>query len=349
MVTQSLIVQILLSLAAISILVAWHEFGHYSMARLVGMRVLKFSIGFGPKVIGFVKSGIEYQISLLPIGGYVHIAGMTSLEEGASEDPKSFINRPKWAQLLVIFAGPFFNYLLAVVLFFCVFWFWSSGTTPSLLVNQVAKDSPAAMAGVRDGDVILKIDGQNLSGTQDFLSRIANSQGKPLHFSMKRDAQALEIDVTPKASDDGTFRIGVGYVPLSFSFSGAIGESFYQLWAQSTGILSQLGQAIFGSSKNVQLGGVVEITRQLSHAVEQGFKNVLWMMASLSVVLGLFNILPIPSLDGSKIFILCLEAIIRRPINATAQLWIHAVGIIFILGLMLLLTIGDVMRLYQAG
>ncbi len=357
MITDNLVIQIIISLIVISLLVAWHELGHYTMARLLGMRVLKFSIGFGPKVVSLVRNGIEYQISALPIGGFVQIAGMSSLEEGAQEDPKSFINQPRWAQILVVAAGPLFNYILAFFLFVSVFWLYSPSQTPSLLVNHLVPDSPAYVAGLQEGDVITHVNGKSLSGTKEFLAFINQSQGLPLNLQIERplkdiDAkvqqQLLHINIAPVMDAGGVYRIGVGYVPLSFTFSGAVAESFSQLWGQSTGVLSQLGQAIFGKS-DAKLGGVVEVTRQLSHAAGQGLKNLLWLMASLSVVLGLFNILPIPALDGSKIFILCIESIIRRPINATAQLWIHGIGIIFILALMLFLTVNDVLRIYQAG
>jgi regulator of sigma E protease len=340
-----MIVQILLALLAISFLVAWHELGHYLVARLSGMRVLKFSIGFGPKIWGFTRQGIEYQLSLIPVGGFVQIAGMIDSEESAQEDSKSFINRPKWAQFLTVFAGPFSNYLMAFLLFFSVFWFWSSGTTPSILVNQVVTESPAAVAGLQSGDVIVQIDGQNPSGTRDFLSRI--SKGQPLNFKVHRDTVELDITVIPKMSESGEYKMGVAYVPLSFSFKGAVLEALTQCWVQSVGILTQLGSALMGKTKDLQLGGVIEITRQLSNAAEQGLKNFLAMMAGLSVVLGLFNILPIPSLDGSKLLMILIEGVTRRKIPEKAQIGIQIVGLVFILGLMILLTIGDVMRLYS--
>lgn len=340
-----MIVQILMALIAISLLVAWHEFGHYIVARLTGMRVLKFSIGFGPKIVGFTRENIEYQLSLFPIGGFVQISGMVSIEEGAKEDPKSFINRPRWAQFLTVLAGPVSNYLMAFLLFFSVIWFWSSGSTPSILLNQVVAESPAASAGLKNGDVITQIDGQNPAGTIDFLNRI--SKGQILILKVHRETQDLEIAVMPKAGEDGIFRLGVAYVPLSFNFTGAITEAAARCWVQSIGILTQLGNALVGKTKDLQLGGIVEITRQLSNAADQGLKNFLAMMAGLSVVLGLFNILPIPSLDGSKLLMIVIEGVTRRQIPAKAQIWIQAAGLILILGLMIFLTIGDVMRIYS--
>lgn len=345
----NLVIQILLAVFALSLLIAWHEFGHYLIARLSGMRVLQFSIGFGPKLIGFKRNEIEYRIGILPIGGYVHIAGMTDLEEGASTDPKSFVNRPFWAQVATIAAGPLFNYFLAFILFFSVFWFWSTGSTPSLLLNQVAAGSAAQEAGVLEGDVLIKINGENIEGTADFLQRIQLSKGQPLSLDILRDSKEIQLQVSPRADEGGAYRLGVGYVPLSFTFVGALKESASNLWTQSTGILAQLGQSIFGSNKNLQLGGVVEITRQLSHAASRGIRDFLWLMASLSVVLGLFNILPIPALDGSKILILGIEKVIRRKIPSKIQIVVHLAGIILILGLMLILTINDVLRIYNGS
>lgn len=355
MIFNSIVLQVLISILVISLLIAWHELGHYSIARLVGMRVIKFSIGFGPKIIRVVKNKIEYQISLLPVGGYVHIAGMTSLEEGAKDDPKSFINQPKWAQLLVVSAGPAFNYILAIVIFICVFWLWSPTGTPSLLINQVAKDSAAQIAGMKENDIVTHINNLSVTNSRTFIGTIQNSLGENLDFTVERtltdnpaNKQILHIIIKPEADSTGAFKIGVGYVPLSFTFIGAVKESFSQVWQQSVGILSQLGQTIFGNSSS-QLGGIVEITRQLTHATEKGFKTLLWLAGSLSVGLGLINLLPIPALDGSKIFFICLESITRKPIPEKAQLWIHVIGIIFILGLMLLLTVSDVLRIYSGS
>ncbi len=341
------VVQILLSILALSILIAWHEFGHYLFARLCGMRVLQYSIGFGPKLFGFTRKEIEYRVGVIPVGGYVYIFGMTPLEEGAEQDPKAFINRPLWARIVVIAAGPVMNYLLAFVLFVGVFWLWSPSNVPSFLISQVEPNSAAATVGLRSGDTILRIDGDVVSTTSDFLHRISNSHGQPLHLTVKRGAETFAATVKAHPGADGVYRLGIGYVPESFNFVGAVRESLSQLYLQSAAILKQLGQLLYGNADKSQFGGVVEITRQLSNAASQGVKNFLYLSASLSVVLGLFNILPIPSLDGSKIFILLIEGIVRRPLPPKAHLWIHGVGILLILALMLLLTVADIARIFQ--
>jgi regulator of sigma E protease len=342
----TVVVQILLAVLALSLLIAWHEFGHYLVARLTGMRVLQFSIGFGPKIVGFTRKGIEYRIGLLPIGGYVQIAGMSDLEEGAADDPKSFINRPFWAKIATIAAGPLSNYLLAFILFFAVFCSWSSQSSPGMVMGLVAKDTPAQAAGLQNGDILLKIDGTSVDGSADFLHRIQESGGKPLAFDVQRGEQQLQLSVQPKF-DSGVYRIGVqGFRAVSLSPGAAIKESASMLWTQSTGILTLLGGAFVNSSMK-GFGGPVQIVGELKNAASRGAGDFLGIMAGLSVVLGLFNILPIPSLDGSKLFMLTIEGITRRRIPSKAQLIIHLVGIVLILGLMILLTVGDVLKIYN--
>jgi regulator of sigma E protease len=144
------VLQIVLAILGVGFLIAWHELGHYAVARLLGMRVIRYSIGFGPKLFGFTRSDIEYRVSALPLGGYVQIAGMSSLEEGAAEDPKAFINRPRWARWLVLAAGPGFNYMFAFAFFFLYIVAWPSPVpTTSIEASDVVANSPAAAGGMK--------------------------------------------------------------------------------------------------------------------------------------------------------------------------------------------------------
>lgn len=345
-----LLFSILLAVIGLGVLIAWHEFGHYIVARLTGMRVLQFSIGFGPKIISFTRKDIEYRIGLLPIGGFVQIAGMTELEEGALDDPRAFINRPLWAKLCTIAAGPLFNYFLAFVIYFFVLCSWSSQTSPGMILGVVEKESPAQIAGIQNKDVLLKIDGIDVAGTSDFLNRIKESRGRTLSFLIERNGQQLTIPVTPKATDGTPYRIGVGGFRLvSLPPGWALTESASSLWNQSAEILRMLGRIVTGNQGTEGLGGPVAIAGELKNAVSRGVGDLFAALAGLSVVLGLFNILPIPALDGSKIFFLLIEGIIRRRIPAKVQLVVHLVGIILILGLMIFLTVGDVRKIYNGS
>lgn len=351
----SLAAHIGLGILGISLLIAWHEFGHYLVARLFRMRVLRFSIGFGPKLIGFTKNRIEYVLCWIPFGGFVEIAGLGEAPEEVKEDPAAFTNRPLWARFLVVFAGPLFNYVLAFGLFAFLFGTWSfQGLEQSLLVQQVVSGSAAWEAGIVQRDQIIQIDGSAATQAQLFQSA-AQSKGKPIRLLLDRfnpgtqETSRLEISVKPQLGDDGMYRLGVMFVPMGISkdthFAWA---SAKEVMSQSAGILVQLGNAIFAKS-HMQMGGAVELTRQLSMAASLGWSYFLWLLGSLSVMLGLFNLLPIPALDGSKMLLLGVEAAVRRPIPHRVQMVIHGVGIVLILGLMLVLTVLDVMRLYQAG
>ena len=343
--------QIFLAILGVGFLIAFHELGHYWVARKTGMRVLRYSIGFGPALWHKKVNDIEYRIALLPLGGFVHIFGMSPLEEGAREDPKSFINKPYWAKMAVVVAGPLFNYALAVFLFFCVFWIFSTGNSLMLKVSEVIPESAAAEAGFLSDDVIVGLNGAGLTSTEAFLGAISSSDETPLNLRVARTAagqekpEMLNLAVTPKKDAAGNKRLGIRYTPRGFSFTGAVKEAFYQPWKQSVGTLEALGTKIFGEGKDVQVGGIVEVTRQLTVAAEKGYRNLLWMLGSLSVVLGLFNLLPIPALDGSRLLFLTVERIMGREINPTFQIWINVAGLVFLLGLMAVLTVFDVMRL----
>ena len=219
-----------------------------------------------------------------------------------------------------------------------------------MILGFVAPNSPAQAAGLSNGDVLLKIDGKEVQGTADFLGRIQDSQGRALSFDVKSKDGEKHLAVQPKADEVGIYRIGVGgFRPVSLSFGAALKESASTLWTQSTGILTLLGQAIFVNPSAAGLGGPVQITRELSSAATRGLGDFLGMLAGLSVVLGLFNILPIPALDGSKILFLIIEGVTRRKIPSKAQLIVHLVGIVVILGLMILLTVGDVLKIYNGS
>jgi len=345
--------QILLAILGVGFLIAFHELGHYWVARKTGMRVLRYSIGFGPALWHKTINNIEYRIALLPLGGFVHIFGMSPLEEGAREDPRSFINRPYWAKMAVVFAGPFFNYALAVVLFFSVFWIFSTGNSLMLKISDVLPESAAAEAGLQSEDVIIGMNNGGLTSTEAFLAAISTAKTTPLPLRVARPIDGQEkpeivnLSVLPKSDEAGNMRLGIRYTPLGFSFTGAVQEAFYQPWKQSIGTLEALGSKIFGKGKDIQVGGIVEVTRQLTVAAEKGYRNLLWMLGSLSVVLGLFNLVPIPALDGSRMLFLTVERLLGREINPTFQIWINVVGLVFLLGLMAVLTVFDVMRLLE--
>ena len=179
---------VLLGALGVSFIIAFHELGHYSLARLLNMRVVRFSVGMGPKLLSFRREGIEYQIASINFGGFVQIFGMTPLEEGAYEDPKSLINQPRWARIIVYVAGPALNYILAAFLFFCAFWFYPGG---DIVISHVVPQTAAAEAGILPGDEIISVNWRSVLSSEDFSAAVA--QGEPLEFQVIHDEYRADL------------------------------------------------------------------------------------------------------------------------------------------------------------
>lgn len=349
---------IIVAVLGIGALITWHELGHFWAARLFGMRVLRFSIGFGPAIWSRVKNGVEYQIGAIPFGGFVQIMGMSPLEEGFDNQEDAYFSKPRWQRFLVMFAGPLFNYALAVPLFFVVL--WAPSQDPGVLLTSIRPESPAAVATLKAGDAVTHIDGKLVKSETDVIEAIQASGGKPMAFSVERannveaadkDGAALTYDklnltvTAAQSNPEAPFRIGSGLMPRGTDFGEALTRSLKQPISSSVQLLTMLSNKLTKKDDSVKVGSVVAITSQLSAAAKKSLRDLLWMLASLSVSLGLFNLLPVPALDGIKMLFLTIEGIMRRDINQNAQLWVNGLGLLMILGLMAVLTVFDTIDL----
>lgn len=205
------IVEYIVAILGLSAVIAWHELGHYSLGLFFNMRVLRYGLGIGPKAFGTVKNGIEYQVSWIPFGGFVQVFGVSPLEEGAAEDPKAFLNQPRWQRFIFYAAGPGFNYFLAAVIFFIVGLSIQHPVENAILVGEVAEDTAAKEVGLETGNYIVTIDGKPVASDEDFLGKVAS--GKQLHFLVRQgrdDATTRVLDVTPRPRPEGGHRLGHG-------------------------------------------------------------------------------------------------------------------------------------------
>jgi regulator of sigma E protease len=345
------LVQIALAVFGIGFLIAFHELGHYAAARLLGMRVLRYSLGFGPQVLRFRRHDIEYQLAALPFGGFVQIAGMSSLDEAATDDPMSYLNAPRWKRWLVLAAGPGFNYVAAVFFFFVFFIGWPSPTSAPTLELVEVHEGPAKEAGLVRGEFITAVNGVAVEGDGAFRRSIVESGGAPLVLSVLHvgddGVAAREVTVVP-ARTEGGFRLGVAPA-MRWPTAGVVPTllaSIENAWLETTRTLSALA-ALVRREPGVDVGGPVAIVADMKDKIALGLRYYVRILAVLSVSLGIFNLLPIPGLDGIKMLFLTVEGVVRRNINHKAQEMVNAVGVLLLLVLMAGLTLRDGLRLFS--
>jgi regulator of sigma E protease len=347
----------------LGLLIFVHEFGHFIFAKLFGVRVLKFSLGFGPKVVGKVIGETEYVISAFPLGGFVKMFGENPDEQQVpGEDRKvSFAHKPVWQRFMIVFAGPLFNLLFSVVLFFMVFTFVGIPTpVDTTQVGKVNENSPAAVAGMRPGDVILQIENKETTGWLDVLEEVKNSQGKPVSVVIQRGSEQLTLQIIPEIDAVKTIfgekiedRYMIGIMKaneLTYEESnifGAFKNACLQTWMYisltATGFVKIVQQVVPAS----ELGGPILIAKIAGEQMKAGWLDLIYFMSLLSVNLGLLNLLPIPVLDGGHLLFLTIEGVRRKPMNERAQIVAQQVGIGLLGTLMVFVFYNDIVRLFN--
>jgi regulator of sigma E protease len=340
----------LYAILGLSVLIIVHEFGHMLVARLFGMRVHTFSVGFGPALVKWRGRHTTYQIALIPLGGFVQIAGMNPHEKLPEGDSGSYANKGWLARIATVVAGPLTNYLAAMVLMVLVISIWGlPGWKMDGVVGEVKEGMPAAEAGLQPGDRIVSIDGQAVESYQQLVKLVRQSSGEPLSVQIASDGDKRTVTVTP-VEKEGTYFIGV-QPALEFTEVGpgaAIALGVLYPLEQSRRALAALGdllRSLFaGEDPRGKVGGPVEIVYQLRVNFEQNPIMALVFLAILSAYLGLFNLLPIPALDGGRLLFLIVGAVRRRPLDQRLENLIHTIGFILLLALILMISYCDFAR-----
>jgi regulator of sigma E protease len=403
------------------LLVTLHEWGHFYFAKRAGILVREFAIGFGPKLFSYKKGETTYTLRLLPIGGYVRMAGedpeIVQVSEGQTIgirlkndivshlyldqlDQRSkavqgeveaidlerdlfvrmnvdgetvrfpvhpqamMVARGKETQIapwdrqfgsktvgkraLSIAAGPIMNFLLAFVLFLIVA--VMNGMPTNVKLGKIEADSPAQVAGLKEGDIVLQVNNTPIGEDQTKLSElIRGSLNQPMTWIIERNKEQMQKTVTPKVMEDGTTRVGIGLtydkrsVTVSEAFSGAWDNMVYV----TKNILIGFKQLIFGQFKMDDLGGPVRIVEVSGQFASAGLAPMISWSALLSLYLGIFNLLPFPALDGSRLVFLGLEAIRGRPVDPNRESMVHFIGFAMLMLLMIAVTYNDILRLIQ--
>ncbi|MDZ5252619.1 RIP metalloprotease RseP [Clostridium sp. LIBA-8841] len=328
---------IIFALLAFSALILVHELGHFIVAKLNGIYVEEFAIGMGPKLFGVKVGETEYNLRILPFGGFVKMLG----EEDDSEDSRSLNAKTPLQRILVMGAGAFMNYVLALIIFIGLA--MSSGFAENK-VASVVPNSPAQEIGIEQGDKFLKIDGHKIYTTDDFRVGLALAKGNPVELEIKRGDEVLSKTVQPVANEHGMYQVGIGYSVVE---NPTLLQGIKQGFNETRSLVSQafiaLKTIVTGEANlKTDVGGPVTIIKMSGQAAKAGASNLLWFMAFLSVQLAVFNLLPFPALDGGRIFIELIQMITRKEIPAKYIDAVNTVGFMLLMGLMVLVTIKDI-------
>lgn len=344
-------------LIVLGVLVFVHEFGHYIVARMCGVQVQTFSLGFGPKIFSRRWGPTEYCLSVIPLGGYVRLLGDDPKEEIAPEErDRSFLSQSVKKKIAIVVAGPLFNLLLALVIFVGVF---MTGV-PSLTsdVGEVQPGSAAAEAGMKGGDRIVQIEGKPINQWEEIRETLQVNGGKPLQFVVERDGQKVDLTVTPtmKETQDvlgdahklwligilpkGTHTIKQ-YDPLTAATMGA-----KRTWDMISLNVLGIFRLIQGKISSDTIGGPILIAQMAGQQANEGILNVVLFIAILSINLGIINLFPIPVLDGGHLLFFIIEGIIGHPLSLKKREIAQQVGLFIIISLMVFAFYNDIMRFF---
>ena len=362
--------QIVLFLCVLSVVVFFHELGHFLVGRWCGVRILVFSIGFGPELAGFNdRRGTRWKISAIPLGGYVKFFGdenagsvpdervLESIPEG--ERARSYHFQPVYKRAAIVVAGPLANFLLAIVIFAAIFGIYGKQTL-SARVDSVQAGSAAAAAGFQQGDVVVAINGEAIDNFADMQRIVSDSAGEALNIKVDRNGSQIVLKATPdlkevKDNFGNVHRMGIlgisrSTTPGDVKYQAvspiqAIGMGAQETWFVVDRTLSYIGGVIVGREAADQLGGPIRIAQISGQVATIGFVALIHLAAVLSVSIGLLNLFPIPLLDGGHLLFYSIEAVRGRPLSERAHEVGFRIGLAIVVMLMIFATFNDIVHL----
>lgn len=336
------ILYILLAIVILGVIIVCHEFGHFIVGRLCGIGVVEFSVGFGPKILGWKHKGTQFSLRAIPLGGFCKFVGED--ENNSASDAMN--NASVWKRILTVFAGPAMNFVLAFLTGIVVLCMFSTADVyPE--IRQVVDASAAQEAGLLPGDEITAVNGEaiahNASGTQAL--REAVQTGETIALTVSRGGETLSIDVSPKAiQEDGAqaYQLGVTFATRNYGFFEAIPASGKMMVNVTEQLFTTLKNLIFHGTGADEMTGTVGTVVVISEVVQRDSSMIWDIIFLISLNLGIMNLLPIPALDGGRLVFLIVEAIRRKPVPPEKEGMVHLIGFALILILFVALTWHDI-------
>lgn len=334
---------VILAIVMFLFLILIHEFGHFIIAKKSGIKVNEFAVGMGPKLYSKQKGETTYSLNLLPIGGYCAMEG----EDDDSNDPRSFNNSPAKSRFFTILAGPLTNFIFAGIVFAVII---ANVGVSTNKVGGFTEDSPAQASGLEEGDRIVKIADVDLKHFEEVSMALAefykDGKNKDAEVPVRvlRDGKEMEFSIKPKFEEDRPI-LGLYSMLEKAGFFRSVGLGFAEVGKNIKAIFQVLGALFSGAIGFSALSGPVGVVKELGNQASQGAYNLWYFFAYISVNLGFFNLLPIPALDGSKIITSVYEMITKKPVNKKIEQRATIVGFVLLLGLILVVTIKDIVTL----
>ncbi len=337
---------ILPAILVFGILILIHELGHFLCARAAGVEIKEFAIGMGPRLFGWTskKYGTKYAVRLFPIGGYVSMLG----EDEESDSENSFGKKNVWARIAIVIAGPLMNLLLGFLAMLIMV-----STSGQLASNVIYyENGTGQVSGLQDGDRIVKVDGTAVHTGDEVNYEISWKGIEPMDLTIERDGKKIELEnvLFPTNKDEASGVI-FGYYDFKFyAEKGGVGTVLKHTFFRSTSMVKMVIDSfvgLFNGRVGLQsVSGPVGITEGIGASISMGLQSFLFLFSLITINLGVFNLFPIPALDGGRLIFLLIEAIIGRPVNPKIEGYIHAAGMLLMLGLVLIVTFKDIIGLF---
>lgn len=344
---------IVIFIIVFSIIVIFHELGHFWLAKANGIQVNEFSLGLGPTIWGFKKGETKYSIKALPFGGACMMEG----EDDDSDNPRAFPNKNVWQRISVVFAGPFFNFIMAFVVIYILLCI--NGYVKPVL-SGIEPGYPAEAAGLQAGDEIIGLNGYNVHFAEEIQIYLAVHKGEEIKFTVLRDGEKVAMNISPKLTEEGNYLYGFSYLSADSYVKGNAWEnvsySFYKMKYYIYATVESLKMLFTGGASFNDLSGPVGIVKEggmqtaevvKSAGVGYGILYILEWVALLSANLGVMNLLPIPALDGGRLLFLIIEAIRRKRIDPQKEGIVHGIGIVLLLLLMVVVMFNDIRKIFM--